>query len=285
MTSEPEFVLEARKLRVLYHARQTTVASLDGASLAVRAGEIHALVGESGSGKSTLGLAAGRLLASNASYAGGSLEVAGQSVLDASPDVLRHLRQHSLGYVFQNPVASLDPTIKIARQMSMVASGRKSDLSSFEALEQVGLRDVSRVLRSFPHQISGGMAQRVSIAMALSRNPRILVADEPTAALDATVRPQLLRMLISLCKERDCALLLLTHDLHAVREFSENVSVMFGGKVVESGRTRSVMDSPRHPYTKALLSAQPGSERPGERLEMIRYDELQATNSYLESRT
>jgi peptide/nickel transport system ATP-binding protein len=276
MNATPEFVLEARELQVAYATRNRVVTSLDGASLAVRRGEVHALVGESGSGKSTLGMATGRLLAANAHYTGGSLQVDGRSVLDASARELRALRRDTLGYVFQNPIASLDPTMRIARQMHFLTRDQSADLTSSEALERVGLQEVSRVLRSFPHELSGGMAQRVCIAMALSRNPRLLIADEPTAAVDATIRPQLLSLLTGLCKERGCALLLLTHDLQAVREYADNVSVMFAGKVVESGAAHSVLDSPSHPYTRALLSAQPGNERPGERLEAIRYDDLLA---------
>jgi peptide/nickel transport system ATP-binding protein len=268
----PVPVLEATDLVIEYTTRHGRVRSLDGAGLAVRPGEIVALVGESGSGKSTLGMATGRLLASNAVHVGGTLTVAGRPVYSGSaPDeqTLRALRRDVLGYVFQNPVAALDPTMRIRRQLELAAPGG-AGTGLEQALEQVGLRDVPRVLRSYPHELSGGMAQRAGIAMALRRRPELLVADEPTAAVDATLRAHILRLLVERCREQHCALLLLTHDLHAVAEHTERIAVMYGGRVVEQGPTGRVLADPRHPYTRALIAALPGEERPGQRLEAIR---------------
>jgi len=262
-----DLVLEARELELEYRTREGRVRSLDSASLTVRAGEITALVGESGSGKSTLGMAAGRLLAGNAEHVGGSLEVAGVSVFACTDERLRALRRATLGFVFQNPVAALDPTMRVARQMELVGI---LGAEATRALEEVGLRDISRVLRAYPHELSGGMAARVGIAMALGRDPRLLIADEPTAAVDATLREQILELLVERCREHGCALLLLTHDLHAVAHHCTQIAVMYGGRVVEDGPTGEVLAAPLHPYTRALLSALPGEERPGERLESIR---------------
>jgi len=267
-------VLEAADLVIEYATKRGRVRSLDGASLSVGAGQVVALVGESGSGKTTLGMAAGRLLAANAVHVAGRLSLAGRTVYgpDGADEAqntegLRALRRDVLGFVFQNPVAALDPTMRVRRQLELAAGGAKDDISA--ALEEVGLRDVPRVLRSYPHELSGGMAQRVGIAMALRRRPRLLVADEPTAAVDATLRAQILRLLVARCREQGCALLLLTHDLHAVAEHTERIAVMYGGRVVEHGGTGAVLARPMHPYTRALIGALPGEEASGQRLEAI----------------
>ncbi len=268
-------VLQATDLVVEYTTKHGRVRSLDAATLTVRPGQIVALVGESGSGKSTLGMATGRLLASNAVHISGGLSVDGRTVYDAddparSPDDagLRGLRRDVLGFVFQNPVAALDPTMRVQRQLERATGASKATI--VDALNDVGLKDVPRVLRSFPHELSGGMAQRVGIAMALQRGPRLLVADEPTAAVDATLRAQILNLLVTRCRDQGCALLLMTHDLHAVAEHSERIAVMYGGRVVEHGATKTVLADPLHPYTNALVSALPGEEKPGQRLEAIR---------------
>jgi peptide/nickel transport system ATP-binding protein len=281
-------VLRAEDLVVEYTTRHGRVRSLDSASLSIETGQIVALVGESGSGKTTLGMAAGRLLASNAHHVAGTLTVAGRQVFDCDAGQLRTLRRRELGFVFQNPVAALDPTMRVEHQMRAAtraqhrAAGADDDtgppgslrdeLSSevlTAALADVGLKDVRRVLRSFPHELSGGMAQRVAIAMVLRRRPRLLVADEPTAAVDATLRAQILTLLIKRCRDQGCALLLLTHDLHAVAEHTEHIAVMYGGRIVEAGPTADVLTDPRHPYTQALISALPGEEEPGQRLHAI----------------
>lgn len=270
MTINP-VVLEAHQLVVEYVTDSGRVRALDGASISVRQGEVHAIVGESGSGKTTLGMAAGRLLASNAEFVSGSLVVTDVSVPTVGMEGLRALRRDRLGFVFQNPIASLDPTMRIGAQMQLAQEGRDSTFSMRDSLERVGLRGIDTVLRSFPHELSGGMAQRVCIAMALMRGARVLIADEPTAAVDATLRPQILKLLVDLCRETGSALVLLTHDLHAVGEFSTRVSVMHAGKVVESGDTQLVLANPQHPYTRSLLSARLGLESCGQRLEAVRY--------------
>jgi peptide/nickel transport system ATP-binding protein len=270
MTTHDAAVLEARDLEIEYATREGRVRSLDVATLTVAAGEITAVVGESGSGKTTLGLAAGRLLASNAEIVGGDLRVAGTSVFATDAEKLRYLRREVLGFVFQNPVAALDPTMLVERQMVLVANRASEGQTASEALAEVGLRDIPRVLASYPHELSGGMAARVGIAMALRRRPQLLIADEPTAAVDATLRARILELLVERCRSHGCALLLLTHDLHAVAAHCSHIAVMYGGRVVEDGPTAEVLASPMHPYTRALLSALPGEEKPGQRLHSIR---------------
>jgi peptide/nickel transport system ATP-binding protein len=263
-------VLVAQDLEVDYERSGARSRSLDSATLSVAAGEIVALVGESGSGKTTFGMAAGRMLAANARYVGGTLRVgAGVPVLNCSAAELKIVRQEVLGWIFQNPVAALDPTMRVERQMNRAARRAAPRESVATVLASVGLREVPRVLRAFPHELSGGMAQRVAIAMALRRRPQLLIADEPTASIDATAREEVLRLLVDRCRSQGCALLLLTHDLHAVARFTDRIAVMYAGRVVETGRTPSVLAGPLHPYTRALIGSVPGKEQPGERLSAI----------------
>jgi oligopeptide/dipeptide ABC transporter ATP-binding protein len=267
--SDRALVLESIDLEIEYTTQEGRVRALDSATLAVGRGEITAVVGESGSGKTTLGLAAGRLLASNSLHVGGDLRVLGTPVLECDAQTLRTLRREVLGFIFQDPVAALNPTLRVKRQMELAAGDGKGAKSAAEALEEVGLPEIPRVLRAYPHELSGGMAQRVGIAMALFRWPRLLIADEPTAAVDATRRVQILELLVGRCREQDCALLLLTHDLHTVAKWCTRIAVMYGGRVVESGPTAQVFAEPMHPYTRALVGALPGDERPGQRLNAI----------------
>jgi peptide/nickel transport system ATP-binding protein len=269
VTSAQTLVLEATDLEVEYTIRDGRVRSLDAATLAVKRGEITAVVGESGSGKTTLGLAAGRLLASNAVHVGGDLRVLGERVLDCDLETLRMLRREVLGFIFQDPVAALNPTMRVQRQLELLGSKGSGRASAAEALQDVGLSDIPRVLRAYPHELSGGMAQRVGIAMALLRRPQLLIADEPTAAVDATRRAQILELLVGRCRDHDCALLLLTHDLHTVAKWCSEIAVMYGGRVVETGPTAQVLARPAHPYTSALVNALPGDEGAGERLRAI----------------
>lgn len=261
------YVLDIDSCVIEYETPAGRVRSLDSASLRVRPGEVVALVGESGSGKSTLGMASGRLLAANAIVEGGSFHVCGVDVFHCADREITALRRDKLGFVFQNPIAALDPTMRVGRQMRLSVDGTHDQL--VDALVEVGLADAERVLSAFPHEISGGMAQRVGIAMALRRQPQLLVADEPTGSVDASLREQLLQLLVESCRRANCALLLLTHDLHLVARYAERVAVMYGGRVVETGQTRSILEGPAHPYTAALLASLPGHEDAGQRLASI----------------
>ena len=258
-----------RDLVVDFSTRQGRVRALDGASLTVREGEKVGLVGESGSGKSTLALALGRLLPPNAEWASGELMVAGQSVRELKGAALRRLRIDTLGYVFQDPIGTLDPTMRIANQLAAVMEAGSTGADVTGLLADVGLQDHRRIARSYPHELSGGMAQRVSIAMALAANPKLIVADEPTASLDASIRGQILDLLVALCAAHGTALVLSSHDLRAIAHCCDRVAVMYGGRTVEVGATAEVFGQPVHPYTEALLRAAPGQEGLGGRIEPI----------------
>jgi peptide/nickel transport system ATP-binding protein len=261
--------LEARDLVVDYATRRGAVRALDGASLTVAPGEVVGVVGESGSGKSTIGVALGRLLPGNARIAGGDVRVAGESLLGLDGDALLALRRDVLGFVFQDPIGTLDPTARIGRQLRWVLGKEAGDEQVAARLEQVRLADPARVMRAYPHQLSGGMAQRVSIALALARDPRAVIADEPTASLDASVRTEILELLVGLARERGTALMLMSHDLRAVRRWCTRVAVVYGGRVVEEAPADRLFADPLHPYTRALLQAAPGAERRGEVLRPI----------------
>ncbi|TDC03811.1 ABC transporter ATP-binding protein [Nonomuraea longispora] len=239
--------------------------ALDGADLDVAPGEKVGLVGESGSGKSTLGSAVGRLLPRTARRTGGEVLVAGEPVFDLPPAGLRRLRRRQLGFVFQDPIGSLDPTMRVGAQLRLVL-GRGADVSMH--LERVRLDD-PRVARAYPHQLSGGMAQRVAVAMAMATSPELLVADEPTAALDSQVREEVLNVVFSLAADAGTSLLWLSHDLPAVARRCDRIAVMYGGRVVEHGPAREVLGKPAHPYTAALAGSAPAAAAHGARLEPV----------------
>ncbi|QJU56344.1 ABC transporter ATP-binding protein (plasmid) [Herbiconiux sp. KACC 21604] len=221
-------------------------------SLDVEAGDIVGLVGESGSGKSTLASAVMGLLPANAFVTSGRVLVDGTDISHATPSAKRSLRRNQLGLIPQNPITSLDPTQKIRHSVKEVIDDAAVAAAM---LQSVGFTDPQRVLGSYPHQLSGGMAQRVAIAMAVARRPVLLVADEPTSALDAHVADNVLSILTSQVKELGMSLLIVTHDLEIVRNHCARVAVMNRGSIVESGPTAQILRNPQHAYTKQLLTA------------------------------
>jgi peptide/nickel transport system ATP-binding protein len=255
-------LIEAADLVVSYAVGAAKVQALDGVDLVIEAGETLAIVGESGSGKTTLGMAFGRLLPGEARREQGELRVAGISVFDGDDAALRRLRRETLGFVFQNPLSALDPTMRVGRQVGRALGEDPGDARIAALLERAGLAEPARVARSYPHELSGGMAQRVGIAMAIARNPAALVADEPTASLDASVRERVMETLMALRAETGASLIILSHDLHLVARHCERVAVMYGGRIVEQGRREEVFERPAHPYTQALIAAAPGKEGP-----------------------
>lgn len=262
-------IAKAEDVVVSYRTTKGSLRALDGADLAVRAGETLAVVGESGSGKSTLGMSFGRVLPGEAKHEAGRIEVGGTDVFGIDAETLRGLRRDKLGFVFQNPMTALDPTMRVGRQVARAMPGRASDAEITALLKRAELSDPARVMRAYPHELSGGMAQRVVIAIAIARGPQLLIADEPTASLDASIREKVMATLARLRDETGASLLVLSHDLRLMARHAGRVAVMYGGRVVEIGASAEVLERPAHPYTRALLAAASGSERPGERLEPI----------------
>jgi oligopeptide/dipeptide ABC transporter ATP-binding protein len=258
--------LDVANLVVEFATASGPVRALDGAQLNVADGEAVGIVGESGSGKSTLGLTIGRLLPRSAQRARGDVLLDGTSVFELDDTALRALRRTRLAFVFQNPMSALDPTRRIGRQLTDVfASGGNGDERARvrAQLQRVGLDDTERILGAYPHMLSGGMAQRVAIAMAFATRPGLVVADEPTASIDAAIRERILELIIDLSQQTGATLLLLTHDLRSVARRCARVAVMYGGRVVEIGATEAVFARPVHPYTQALMRSAIGAEGVG----------------------
>ena len=239
--------------------------AVDGVSLEIGRGETVALVGESGCGKSVTALALARLAPSPpAVIAGGSIRFEGQDVLAMSDADLRRLRGARIAYVFQEPGASLNPVFRVGWQIAEALRLHRQGTSDGEEvirlLGLVGMSDPERARRAYPHELSGGMQQRVMIAMALACRPALLVADEPTTALDVTIQAQIMNLLVSLQNELGMAMLLITHNLGLAAGAAGRVYVMYAGRIVETGPTRQVLLNPRHPYTRGLLAAVPSLE-------------------------
>lgn len=262
-------IVQVQQLVVSYASGDGPVCAVDGVSLSIGAGESVGIVGESGSGKSTLGLAIGHLLAPGATVDGGDIVVDGRSVTQAGAGELRRLRREQLGFVFQNPMAALDPTMRVGRQLALALGGDARAEHIHDLLHRAGLEAPATVARRFPHELSGGMAQRVTIAMAIARRPALLIADEPTASLDASIQGLILDLLLSLVSETGASLLILSHDLRMVARRCLRTVVMYGGRIVEAGDSRDVLAAPAHPYTQALIRAAAGHEGHGGRLTPI----------------
>lgn len=263
-------LLTVRELALDYITPRGAVRALDGADLVLGRGTTLGIVGESGSGKTTLGMAVGRLLPTNIRRATGELLFDSRSILDLEDQELRSVRRNDLGFVFQNPMTALDPTMRIGRQVGRAIGKGADEPEVHPLLRKVGLPDAGRVAGSYPHQLSGGMAQRVAIGIAIARDPRLLIADEPTASLDASLRDQILSLLVSLRDLNGASIVLLSHELRVIGRYCDTIAVMYGGRVVEYGKSAAVFGRPAHPYTSALLAAAPGRERPGDVLEPIR---------------
>jgi oligopeptide transport system ATP-binding protein len=269
-----ENLLEVRDLKLYFKVKGGKVRAVDGVSFAIKPGEKVGVVGESGCGKSVTALSIMRLVAQPpGEYAGGSILFEDQDLLDMPESAMRKIRGGQIGMIFQDPMTSLNPTMTVGKQ---IAEGLRIHLklSSDEALkraisllEQVGIPDAARRINSYPHQFSGGMRQRVMIAIALACNPKLLIADEPTTALDVTVQAQILELISGVCSEFGTAVMIITHDLGVVAGMTDRVVVMYAGKVVETAPTDELFANPRHPYTLGLLASVP-------RLDEKRHSEL-----------
>src|SRR5215468_8115955 len=272
-------LLEVENLRVEFGSEAAPLIAVDGVDLALDAGEVVGCVGESGSGKSVTALAAMGLIDFPGRVRAKRLSFNGRDLLTLSEAERRKLVGKDIAMIFQDPLASLNPCFTVAYQLTETlrvhgteaeqTSARQRRRRALDLLRQVEIPDAEARLRAFPHQLSGGMAQRVMIAMAIACQPQLLIADEPTTALDVTVQAQVLELLLRLQREQGMALLLITHDLAIVAETAQRVVVMYAGQAAETGPVPAIFDAPKHPYTQALLAALPEHNRDRARLKAI----------------
>lgn len=271
-------LLEVRNLQTYFYTQDGIVKAVDGVSFHVDRGETLGIVGESGCGKSVASLSIMRLIPSPpGKIVGGQILFDGQDLLRLSEDQMRHIRGNRIAMIFQDPMTSLNPVLTVGRQITealelhMKLSRRAAQQRAAELLSMVGIPSAGKRLDDYPHQFSGGMRQRVMIAMAISCNPELLIADEPTTALDVTIQAQILELINRLQEELNTAVIIITHDLGVVAGMTDRVTVMYAGRVVEEGPTRAIFENPRMPYTIGLLRSIPRlDEERGRRLNPIR---------------
>lgn len=260
-------VFEVRNLTIIFHDGKEPQTVVDNLSFSIEKGEMVGLVGESGSGKTMTALASAGLLFSSEAEVRGQILIDGRDILTLSPKELAEIRGSEIGMIFQEPMTSLDPTKKVGWQVeeSLMLHTKLSKTDrrarALEAIKEAGLTDTERIYNSYPHQLSGGQRQRVMIAAALVSEPKLLLADEPTTALDVTVQKQILSLLQRQCAAHGIAVLFISHDLSLVRSLCEKMIVMQGGKAIETGLSDDIFRSPKMPYTKELISAVPKFER------------------------
>jgi oligopeptide/dipeptide ABC transporter ATP-binding protein len=274
----PASLLEVRDLRVGFATEGGVVQAVDRVTFDVRPGEVVAIVGESGSGKSVTAQTIMGLTRSKNSMIEGSVRLDGEELVTASDAELRRLRGDRVAMIFQDPMTSFNPVYKIGRQIAEAMRAHRDGVSksqgrerAIELFEAVGIPNAERRVDDYPHEFSGGMRQRAMIAMALALEPELLIADEPTTALDVTIQAQILRLLEDLNRERNLATILITHDLGVVAEVADRVLVMYGGRVVEQGTLDEIFYDPQHPYTWGLLGSLTRLDQPRpERLPQIK---------------
>ncbi|WP_248928355.1 ABC transporter ATP-binding protein [Paenibacillus hamazuiensis] len=256
-------LLEVQQLKTYFKTDQGTAPSVNGVSFSVNRGETLAIVGESGCGKSVTSLSIMGLVASPGEIVGGEIRFEGRDLLKLNRKELRKLRGNEISMIFQEPMTSLNPVFTVGFQISEVFRVHQgldkpaARQKSMEMLEKVGIPNAGKVVDSFPHQLSGGMRQRVMIAMALACRPKLLIADEPTTALDVTIQAQILELIDTLAKEQNTGVILITHDLGVVAEMADRVVVMYAGQIVEEASVYDLFAHPRHPYTIGLLGSLP----------------------------
>ena len=253
-------LLNVESLTISYRTRDHLVTALLEVSLTLAQGEILGIIGESGCGKSTFSSVIGKLLGPAGVVENGHITFGGKDVLSFSGQELRSYRANDIAYVFQDPMNTLDPTKTIGAQFRRLISASAWRQKAIEALAHVGLTDWRRVLPSYPHQLSGGMAQRAVFAMALIRKPRLLIADEPTAALDASIRCSVMDLLTAWCAEIGSAMIIISHDIPVISNYCDRIGVMYAGRFVEIAPAEDFIVGPRHPYAMALLASEPGQE-------------------------
>ncbi|MGQ3301819.1 ABC transporter ATP-binding protein [Reyranella sp.] len=256
-------LLEVRNLRVEFPTRRGTLLAVDDVSFDIAPGEVLGVVGESGAGKSLTGNAIIGLLEPPGRVAGGEIRLEGRRIDDLPYEEMRKIRGARIGAIFQDPLTSLNPLYSVGRQLvetiqtHMPLSGSQAKARAIELLKEVGIPGAEMRIDHYPHQFSGGMRQRVVIALALCAGPRLIVADEPTTALDVSIQAQIIALLKRLCREHGTAVMLVTHDMGVIAETADRVAVMYAGRVAEIGPVREVVKHAKHPYTKGLMGSIP----------------------------
>jgi len=276
-----KMLLEVENLKVSFHSRDGVNEAVKGISFNLEKGKTLAIVGESGSGKSVTSMALTKLLPPKPQcQVSGMARLNGKSLLDLPEKEMRGVRGKEIAYIFQEPSTSLNPYFTVGSQIAEALKYHRDDVVDIgkevvRLLDQVGIRDPENRAEDYPHQMSGGMKQRVMIAIALACRPSILVADEPTTALDVTIEAQIIRLLRDLRERLDMSIILITHNFGIVDEFADDIAVMFRGEIVESGPAEAVLAHPKHPYTQALIECIPKMGAKQERLPVVDYAELE----------
>ena len=270
-----ETLLSIQDLQITFDTPRGKLNVVTGINLDIQAGEIFGIVGESGCGKSVTSLSLLGLIPKPGEVSGGRILYRDKDLVQMPIQQLRKIRGAEIAMIFQDPFTSLNPVFKVGRQLRDILTHHR-DVNKQEAkqsiltmLESVGLSDVERVYNAYPHELSGGQQQRVMIALALVLQPRVLIADEPTTALDVTIQAQILRLLQELRDKYDITVILITHDLGVIATICDRVAVMYAGAIMETAPTRDLLDNPQHPYTQGLINALPQSGKKGQALESI----------------
>ena len=274
---EGQHLLEVDDLKMYFHTEDGVVRAVDGVSYTLDRRETLADVGQSGSGKSVTAMTImGLISMPPGKIEGGDVRYRGRSILEMTEEEMQHIRGNDIAMIFQDPMTSLNPTQRIGKQIEEAVrvhetvSEQEARQRAISMLEKVGVPGPEERILQYPHEFSGGMRQRVMIAMGLACDPQLLIADEPTTALDVTIQAQILELIKQIQQEKGISVLLITHDLGVVANMADKVAVMYAGKIVETGTCRQVMKTPMHPYTKALLAAKPTADQTkGEKLVCI----------------
>ena len=268
-------ILEVKNLRVEFPTRRGTLVAVDDISFSIAPGEVLGVVGESGAGKSMTGAAVIGLLEPPGRIAGGSISLAGRRIDNLPYEEMRKVRGREIGAIFQDPLTSLNPLYTIGRQLTetilthLPVSQAEAQARAVDLLRQVGIPAADKRIEHYPHQFSGGMRQRVVIALALAANPKLIIADEPTTALDVSIQAQIIALIKKLCREHGAAVMLVTHDMGVIAETADRVAVMYAGRIAEIGPVRDVIKAAKHPYTDGLMASIPKVGRTDARLAQI----------------
>ena len=272
-------LLNIKNLRIEFPSRHGTVVAVDDVSLTVHPGEVLGVVGESGAGKSTIGNAVIGLLEPPGEMTAGHILLKSEQIDTLNPEAKRKIRGRRIGMIFQDPLTSLDPLQTIEQQLvetidlHLKLGEKKSQERAVDLLRQVGIPDPENRIKNYPHQFSGGMRQRVVIALALCAEPEVIIADEPTTALDVSIQAQILELMRRLCRDKQVGMLIITHDMGVIADITDRVAVMYHGKLVEEGTTEKILGNPDHPYTRSLISAVPRPDIRLRRFPMVNYIE------------